>query len=558
MTLLDTIPSFFQEYDLKKLKGLALETKLALFYKLEKYPDTTWFYHNVIGHEVIEEKGMPMEDKLKFLKHLCYYDLYYFAKYILKKTLLCEQPNRGMAEKLMIRYRPDEQEWKILCEPRGTYKTTLGSISYPVWRIMQNRNISLLIDSETDIQSKDIYLACKEEMENNFLLKEIWGNFVSPRWNENKLFVEGRTISRRDPSLTHSGTEVSINGIHPNEIICDDPCSEVNTQNVTQRDKTDDHCKLFTPLLMPKGQVIYIMTRWAMDDQAGRMIKRMKDTFSIISVKSCYGENGEGKSSADGLYAPTILDNAFLERARKNMGMYRFSANYMNNPEPDTDKAFSMDWLRTYEGARPVIVNEAGNEIEIPLTVFIGLDASWADKTSNTGRDPSAFVVGGFNADGDFYLLEYINKRITPDEVIDTLFNLVNTYHPAEVVSEDIGTQKGINKQIDDEMDKRKRYFTLNRVKHQAQSKGSRIMGLQPLFKNGNIIVPEEGMEDFLEQYASFSPGAQIAHDDILDALEMIMSEYREVYAVPDKTENEFIEETFDIFDPISGRMGWR
>ena len=187
----------------------------------------------------------------------------------------------------------------------------------------------------------------------------------------------------------------------------------------------------------------------------------------------------------------------------------------------------------------------------------MSLDASWADKTSNTGRDPSAFVVGGFSAEGDFYIIQIVNKRISPDDVINILFELVETHGIQYVASEDIGTQKGINKLIDDEMIKRKVYFDLNRVKHQAQTKGSRIMGLQPMFQNGHIVLPEHGMEEFKEQYMSFSPAAKITHDDILDALEMVVSEYREVFVQPETTDQQFVRETYSVYDTVTGRAGW-
>jgi predicted phage terminase large subunit-like protein len=552
MALIDKKPEYFNKYDIKKLKELPLEAKLKVFYGIDKYPDTTWFYHNILGVGV--EKKLPFDEKLEFWKHLCEKDLFYFAKYILRKNLLREKPNREMAEKIMIRHQPEDQERKLICEPRGTYKSTLASIAYSVWRLSQNRNLSILIDSETDGQAKDLYLPAKEEMEINEILIKIWGEFKSNRWNEHRLFVKGRTNIRRDPSLFHSGTETSINGVHPDIIICDDPCSDVNTQTIDQRDKTDNHCKLFTPLLDKKGELLYICTRWAMDDQAGRMLKREKDTFSIISVKGCYGENGEGKSWKDGLYAPEILSKKFLENAKKTMGMWRFSANYMNNPQPDTDKSFRLEWLRYYDTPMPTRFDEDGIETKVPLSIYISIDAGWADKTSNTGRDPTAIVVGGFSSEGDLYVLEIINKKMSPTDIIEEIFNLYSKWKPNAVCSEDIGAQKGINKLLEDEMLTRKIHFTLDRVKHQQQAKGSRIAGLQPMFENNYIFLPEEGMDEFIDQYINFSPASKLAHDDILDALEMLVSEYRDIFIAPEQTEEDFIDEEYDIYCDVTGR----
>ena len=552
MALIDSNPEYFNKYDVEKLKVLSNEAKLKVFYELDKYPETTWYYHNILG--IGAEVGFPYEEKLRFWKHLCEKDLFYFAKYILRKNLLCEKPNREMAEKIMIRYRPEDQERKLICEPRGTYKSTLASIAYPIFSLCQNRNLSILIDSETDVQAKDLYLAAKEEMETNEVLIELWGGFKSSRWNENKLYVAGRTNIRRDPSLFHSGTETAINGVHPDKIICDDPCSDVNTQNIDQRDKTDNHCKLFTPLLDKRGELLYILTRWAMDDQAGRMLKREKDTFSIISVKGCYGENGEGRTWKDGLYAPDILSKKFLEDAKKTMGMWRFSANYMNNPQPDTDKSFRLEWLRYYYDPLPMSEDGDGVKTKISLSKYISIDAGWADKTSNTGRDPTAIIVGGFSSNGDLYVLEIINKKMSPTEIIDLIFELYLKWKPHAVCSEDIGAQKGINKLLEDEMLTRKIHFTLDRVKHQQQAKGARIAGLQPMFENNYIYLPDDGMDEFIEQYINFSPASKLAHDDILDALEMLVSEYRDIFVAPEQTEEDFIEDEYEVYCDVTGR----
>jgi predicted phage terminase large subunit-like protein len=549
--MLDSVPEQFKHYDLRKLKELSLNAKLEMFYTLDKYPDTTWFYHNVVG--VGTEKNFTDSEWIKFYKHLCKYDLYYFCKYILKKTKLQETPNRSMAEKIMTRYQPEEQEWKLLCEPRGIYKTTVASIGYPIWKIVHNPNISIQIDSETDGQSKGIYMTIKEEFECNELLRKMYGDHVSSRWNEHTLYSKQRTEYRRDPTLFHTGVESSINGVHPDITIMDDLHSEQNVQTVEARDKVEAHYRLVTPLVDKQGEIIVIMTRWHMDDLAGRILKNEADTFSMISVKSCYTEDG-------GLYAPKILSHSYLDKTRKKMGMYWFSANYMNDPKPDTDKNFKVEWLRWYEDYPQTVDPMSGDMIKMPLSIYISCDASWADKTSNTGKDPTAIITAGFTDNGDCYVLDIFNKRISPTEVVEKIFELNERYRPEEICVEDIGTQKGINLLLEQEMRTRNKSFILKRIKHQANSKNSRIASLTPYFENGKVWFPTEfaTKEAFLEQYTSFSPAASITHDDILDALEMLINTYREVFVTPDGSDEEFIEEHFDVYDQKTGRMGSR
>jgi predicted phage terminase large subunit-like protein len=234
------------------------------------------------------------------------------------------------------------------------------------------------------------------------------------------------------------------------------------------------------------------------------------------------------------------------------MGMFWFSANYENNPKPDTDKSFKKEWLRYFD--EPYEEDEEGNRVKMPLSIYLSIDASWADKDSNMGRDPTAIIVGGFRDNGDFYLLEYINKRISPTEVVNKIFDLVSFWQPNAVASEDVNTQKGINKLIEDEMHKRGKYFTLDKIKHQKQTKEGRIMSLEPIFRNGSFYIKPE-MKDFIEQYQFFNPVHKITHDDLLDATEMIITAYREIFVAPMEQSNKEYEETFEVFDLKTGRM---
>lgn len=528
-----------------------MEEKLKVFYTLE-YPASTWFYHNVIG--IGKEAELDVVERLKFLKHLCENDLYYFARYILKFDKLRERPNRIMAEKIMLRQQPGEQERKLICEPRNTYKTTLGSITFPVWSLVKNPNICVQVDSETDKQAHTIYQTIKEILTNNFLLKEMYGKFRTDRWNETELCVKQRNVVRRDPSLYHSGVDSSTNGFHPDIIVVDDPISEQNIQNLEQIEKVYMHVRTLTPLLQRDGEILFILTRWRIGDLVEKLEKYEKDVFSVWSVKSCYGENGEGDSEEDGLYAPEILSKKFLDKAKKLMGMYLFSANYLNNPKPDTDKSFQLDWLNFYEGPYPQDIGEDGKTKKMALSIYMSIDACYADQHANTGRDPTAIVVVGFNSEGDSYLLDVFNKRISPTEVIDQLFLMADRWDPIGVVTEDVNTQKTLNVQIEEEMAKRMQFFPLVRVKHQHRSKVNRIMGLQPIFENRTFYI-QESMEQFKDQYMYFSPIVQITHDDILDALEMLETEFRKVYKEPEENEEEFLDECFEVYDRRTGRM---
>jgi predicted phage terminase large subunit-like protein len=551
MALIDKTPEKYAKYPIEDLRSLPFEAKLEEFYQIEIYPDVSWWYREVMGDGCFMQ--LDGDDRLKFIKHLCTKDLYYWTKIVLRKDLLQEQPNREMAEKIMIRKEPDEQERKLICEPRGTYKTTLATVGYTTWVICKDPNISVQIDSETDKQAESIYQTCRDELATNPMIIEMFGEHKSNRWNNEYCFSEQRTRLRRDPTMFHTGVDSSINGYHPDICIFDDPHSEQNSAEINARDKVEDHYKLLTPLVDKKGEIIVIMTRWHEDDLAGRILEKMQDAFSVISIKSCYNKDGS-------LYAPGILSEKYLKRARETMGVYRFSANYENDPKPDADSSFRVEWLRYYEGGMPTEYDDFGNEVPVKMAKYMSIDASWADSNSNTGKDPTAWVVCGFTEDGRTFILDIINKRVNPTAVIDQTFETVKDWNVLGCVSEHVNTQKGINVQLEHQMVERNEFFVLDLVKQQQRSKGQRIAALTPLFQQGKVYISKhlKCYKDFIEQYTHFSPGAKITHDDILDALEMCITQYRTVGADVEVVgyDDDDEEDGFEYYDSKTGRIG--
>jgi predicted phage terminase large subunit-like protein len=548
MALVDQTPSVFATLDLGQARKLPIAEKLRVFHTLA-YPASTWWYHRVIG--VGKERGLADDQRLAFIKHLTEEDLFYFARVVLRKDRLRERPNREMAERVMSRHWHGRQERKLVVEPREVYKTTLATMAFAIWSLVKNRDISVLIYSETDKQAKEIYLTCKEEFEMNELLQRIWGKFSSDRWNETSLYVAGRTVTRRDPSLTHAGLDTSLNGVHPDLALCDDLCSEENTQSSVQRDKAYDKYRLLTPLVQKDGLIQVVGTRWCPDDLVDRILQNERDDYSEISIKGA-----EDKDEAGHLYGEDIgLTQEVLDKKRRLFGFYRYSANYLNNPIPDAEQALQEKWLQFYDTPMPTTIDAAGEERPIPLRIFMALDASWADKDSKSGKDPSAIWVAGIDHNAHWWLLEHINRRIAPEEVVSEVLRLADKWQPEDIASEHVGTQKGINQFLETEMQRRGKWHRMNYIKHQARSKRNRIMGLAPAFEAGTIHL-RPTMTDFVDQYRTFSPHYDLGHDDLLDALEMLVTAFGGQAAInqdQEAQEREF-EEAHAYFDPITGR----
>ena len=67
-------------------------------------------------------------------------DLYFFARNILGYKLMVPHVHRGMCDFIMrdIERGENEQATKIDLEPRGSFKSTVGTVALSLWRLIKN------------------------------------------------------------------------------------------------------------------------------------------------------------------------------------------------------------------------------------------------------------------------------------------------------------------------------------------------------------------------------------------------------------------------------------
>lgn len=194
--------------------------------------------------------------------------LYHFTKYCLGYNLLTAQTHGPICDALQ-----DESKRKLICVPRGTFKSVIASVSYPLWRLINNPNLRIMIDGEVYTNSKNFLREIRQHCESNQNFKKFFGDLVGPVWKEGELIISTRTAIKKEPSILCSGIGAEKTGIHVDLIICDDLCSYNNTRNPDVAKKTLDHYKLYTSILEPDGDIVIIGTRYSENDVIGFIIE---------------------------------------------------------------------------------------------------------------------------------------------------------------------------------------------------------------------------------------------------------------------------------------------
>jgi predicted phage terminase large subunit-like protein len=156
------------------------------------------------------------------------------------------------------------------------------------------------------------------------------------------------------------------------------------------------------------------------------------------------------------------------------------------------------------------------------MNFFTSIDAAVSKKQSG---DYSVVITVGVNSDGHLFIVRCDVGKMNPDELIDTLFEHVKEYRPIETRAEEAALQLVLDHYIEKRMMKTNTFFNYDKlIKNTSTAKEYRILGLQPMMKQGKIHFPADRSEDGIaelmyEMKGYISTGATTAHDDAVDCL---------------------------------------
>lgn len=241
--------------------------------------------------------------------------------------------------------------------------------------------------------------------------------------------------------------------------------------------------------------------------------------WSVV-YKKAYNPDGS-------LYFAEKLSHAFLDSAKRTMGSYMFSNQYMNEIIPPELQTFKKEWFKYYA------------EIPKKVNTFVYIDPALSETAS---ADFTGVVVVQVDTNGQWYVPFARRYRITPTQTIELMFRLNDQFKPNIMGIEEVAYQKALLYFLDEEMRRRSIILPVKGIKPPTdRNKESRILSLQPRFEWGHISLTQ-GLTDLEMELLQFPRGS---HDDLIDSLASI--EY--IYYKPDNKE-EYIEKPHSAHDP--------
>lgn len=240
---------------------------------------------------------------------------------------------------------------------RGAGKSTVGTIARVIFEILKNPNIRILIASNTQLQAEIFLREIRNHFEANDKLREIFGDFVGPKWDAREIVVKGRTAKHKESTVTCIGVGGPTASRHYDLIVGDDLADEENSRTELQRDRLWTwYMKSLIPTLVSTGRIYILGTRWHPHDLYGTLLKNtpLMKVCIIPAIK------------ADGTSAwPEEWPIDKLLKLKAEMGLIIFETQYQMNTTSMQGKIFSYDSFHWYETAPSELIAVGGVDLAI-------------------------------------------------------------------------------------------------------------------------------------------------------------------------------------------------
>ena len=395
--------------------------------------------------------------------------------------------------------------------PRGTLKSTVISVAYPLWIVLKWPNTRVLLISETLGQSKGFIAEQVRHVRQNRLLRFLFPELVTKEdfCKETNWTTPAKTGFTKEASVECTSADAAIISRHYNVIISDDLVGPGNSHSVVGLSQASECWNFAQALLVnsnpgeaPKHTIL-VGTRWHYADLYSKVIGEdpTKGASRPTIVRGCFEDDAQTIPSC-----PTMLPLTKIADHRRDMTTGAFSAQYLNKPMSEADQIFKIQDIAS--GFYDVVDEEL-------LTKVICVDPAESVLDS---ADYTGIVVVGVDAAGHVYLLHCIGRRMHPSELYNHLYELDEKYNPLFIAIEKNGIGKRIIEGLHEEAKVRNHFLNVREIEHSAKKEHRIIACLEPVVKGHRLHVKKEDHFVMVDQLQRFPLAA---HDDLIDALAM-------------------------------------
>tara|TARA_Y100000401_G_scaffold113901_1_gene115228 strand:+ start:721 stop:2223 length:1503 start_codon:yes stop_codon:yes gene_type:complete len=416
----------------------------------------------------------------------------------------------------------DEKRRVLIAAPRGTAKSTVTTLIYPLWKAAfkkSDEELFIVIISESQAQSINFLSRIKYHLTYSTQFKQIFGDLgpeTASKWTHTDIVLANGT------RMVAVGTGQRVRGFlqgdtRPNLIIVDDFESELNAYTPEARAKNRKWLtEAVIPSLSDEGKIAMIGTVisedcflcWAKESSAWNVL-----WFSIW-------DDDEKSIWPERFPKERILS---IKEEFKSVGNINgFFQEYMNIAQSPDDAPFQPAWIKIHnweykriQGQNCLVQNYGDKENEKikPVELYAGVDPA-----SSLSARADYFVISiiGIDSENNKYVVDIYRNRISPAEQPKLIIDYYKKYKPRRVKIETVGYQEALRTGVREIMREENLYIPgLESGVKPRNAKSERLLSLVPIFAKGQFYFRAEDTHAQGE-FLSYPKGK---HDDIMDSI---------------------------------------
>lgn len=335
--------------------------------------------------------------------------------------------------------------------------------------------------------------------------------FPDSRIKEGDAAMNLWSLEGSDASYLATSPGGSATGMGANLLICDDIVK--NAEEAYNELAKERQWEWFTGTMLSRleegGKILAVMTRWATDDLAGRLLKEYPpESVEHVNFKAVQ-EDGA-------MLCETILSRESCETKRRLMGADIWSANYQQEPIDLKNRLYGD--FKTYT---EIPTDATGRPLFSQVKAYCD--------TADTGSDFLCLIVYGIY-DGDAYVLDVLYTQdpmeITEPETARILDEQGVTCADIESNNGGRGFARNVERLLRERKNRRcaVRWFT-QRANKQARilSNATNVMRRLIFPASWKVKWP-----DFYRDMAGYQRAGKNAHDDCADAATGVIEKMEE------------------------------
>jgi len=388
----------------------------------------------------------------------------------------------------------------IVMVPPRHGKSEEVTINFPSWYLGRNPDKEVITASYSaelalDFGSKARNLVDSQEYQNIFPQVRLRPDEKSKaKWK-----------TEQGGSYTAVGIGGAVTGRGADVLNIDDPLK--NREEASSELIRNKQWEWFTSTaytrLEPNGVVVLILTRWHLDDLAGRILtnKELQKVTKVICFPAIALEDEKYRKKGEALWESKYNVTA-LDQIKNTIGVYDWAALYQQSPVLTENQEFKPIWIKQ----RP------RQEVEMLDTRnYLTVDTAMSEKTS---ADYTGFCENYVDKEYKWNIAAY-RLRFNPKDLVDYLFTIHEKRSFEKIGIEKTAFTIGLKTYLDDEMRKRNKFLPIVELEHRHTQKEIRIRGLIPRYSSGSVYHITNECKNLEEEMFTFPKSS---HDDTIDA----------------------------------------